>query len=891
MSSLGPCAGLEGGGSPDPRRVRPSALLFPLLILSLAGCDGATPEIDAGEPDDAGDCPALSCGDECVDPSSDPRHCGGCDVACGAGEVCADGACELSCPEGQDACDGGCHDLAASPAHCGACGVTCDAGEVCSEGACATSCAADLTDCSGACRDLATDRASCGACGVTCDAGEICADGACAPSCGAGLTVCDDACVDARSDRAHCGACDVACDAGEACLDGACGVLCPSGQLECGGRCVDPTADPSHCGACDVACDADERCDAGACAPRCATGTFCGGACVDLGSDPTHCGACGNVCPAGAVCDAGVCAASCGAGLTNCGGACVSLDHDPDHCGGCDSVCPGAAGASGLCMAGSCRAVCDPGFGDCNADLTADGCETSIATAPTDCGACGLSCSVSNGAAGCTSGGCVVATCDTGFGDCDGSYATGCEANVTSDLANCGGCGVVCGAGDLCVRGGCYPMGPTGETCADAIPLRAGFNVLRWSATTRDYVPATAPCASSQASAGGDVVASFTATVDGRVEIALEKNNSQRHVIMASAVCGDLTGASCASALSGTTLTLSAAVTAGATYYFYFVDTASGSEPLPSPMFVNVREIPRSCTPGVGGVNGGAVTRIATSIPSATTEHYVVSDAALGGQVFVGGTSVLYRVPKSGGAAEAAHTVGMFGSSQLGYGLALRGDDLFSVESTSTGSPTSGLVFRLSQSAGASYLVEDAATFPTPPADDLRATWLEGTTLYVATHEFTVGGTTEIWAIDVSGGLPAAATLARTVVGESDCSGLTGDAGFFYLACSDGDRVVRASRAGTDVQLVTGFYDLNSTVNALHADDLDGDGLADVLYVQYGDEAVGYVCSPRGDAFPDVLVNWSGGTAATSNYGLGFDPVNRVLWAFDDDTRELIRIE
>jgi len=52
--------------------------------------------------------------------------------------------------------------------------------------------------------------------------------------------------------------------------------------------------------------------------------------------------------------------------------------------------------------------------------------------------------------------------CPAGQTACPG----GCT-NLTSDLMNCGACGVVCGAGQPC-SGGC---GPTNETCATAIVL------------------------------------------------------------------------------------------------------------------------------------------------------------------------------------------------------------------------------------------------------------------------------------------------------------------------------------------------------------------------------------------------------------------------------------
>lgn len=56
----------------------------------------------------------------------------------------------------------------------------------------------------------------------------------------------------------------------------------------------------------------------------------------------------------------------------------------------------------------------------------------------------------------------------------------------------------------------------------------------------------------------------------------------------------------------------------------------------------------------------------------------------------------------------------------------------------------------------------------------------------------------------------------------------------------------------------------------------------------YGE--VNYVCSPGGTApfYVDALASFS---TSSSNYGLGFDRVNKVLWMFDDDTREFVKIQ
>ena len=53
--------------------------------------------------------PRIDCSGTCVDTTSDPRHCGGCGVACAAGDLCQAGACvtpEGSCTDGTLTCDG-----------------------------------------------------------------------------------------------------------------------------------------------------------------------------------------------------------------------------------------------------------------------------------------------------------------------------------------------------------------------------------------------------------------------------------------------------------------------------------------------------------------------------------------------------------------------------------------------------------------------------------------------------------------------------------------------------------------------------------------------------------------------------------------------------------------
>lgn len=112
----------------------------------------------------------------CVDPSSDPRHCGGCGIVCSGGQLCEGGAC--MCPSEQTLCGDGCVDTATSQDHCGSCGNACADGFVCSAGSCV--CPEGQTACDGVCIDTQGDALNCGACGERCSIGEGCSAGSCA---------------------------------------------------------------------------------------------------------------------------------------------------------------------------------------------------------------------------------------------------------------------------------------------------------------------------------------------------------------------------------------------------------------------------------------------------------------------------------------------------------------------------------------------------------------------------------------------------------------------------------------------------------------------------------------------------------------------------------------
>lgn len=318
------------------------------------------------------------------------------------------------------------------------------------------------------------------------------------------------------------------------------------------------------------------------------------------------------------------------------------------------------------------------------------------------------------------------------------------------------------------------------------------------------------------------------------------------------------------------------------------VDEFCGAE-VPPPTWTFSITTP-SCTPGMGGMVGTNVTRVATGIPS-ITEYYVAADSAPNGYVYVGGTTDLYRMPKAGGPTENVYSAAGITSTQLGYSVAIDGGKVFTLDTTTVA--TSPFLWRLTASGGLTWNSLGYGQYPTPAGASPYAMFPYKGRIYIVTNESTSSDMTEIWSVSASAvALPTQAVLEGTVA-VHDCDGITGDDHYFYLTCDDSDdHIVRVDRTTFQAELLTDVIPLSATKNELHAHDFDGDGTADALYVKSDDETVRYICGPAasGPFWQGVLVDF-GGTSTTSNYGLGFDPVANVLWAYDDDTRELIHIQ
>jgi hypothetical protein len=425
---------------------------------------------------------------------------------------CVEGGCGFTCLTNFGDCDGnpanGCEtSLLTTPTSCGRCGSTCalaNATAGCNAGACVIArCDAGFADCDGmaanGCEvDTRTDRGNCGACTRACslsNATAACVAGACAvATCAAGFADCDrmasNGCeVDTRVNTAHCGGCGAACSAvggTPACMAGACSIACAAGRGNCdlnatNGCEVATTADARNCGRCGNVCalaNAASTCAAGACAVGSCNAGFadCDGMAatgceVDVRTTVAHCGACGRTCApanATAACAAGVCGyTACNAGFADCDGnranGCeVNLNADPRHCGRCGNAC-NATGGTATCAMGLCGVTCAAGRGDCNLNA-ADGCEVDTTAAASHCGRCGNACDPANATPACAASACGYVACNVGFGDCDGNRANGCEVNVLSSNAHCGGCGRMCPSGQVCSAGACTVVCGAGLT-------------------------------------------------------------------------------------------------------------------------------------------------------------------------------------------------------------------------------------------------------------------------------------------------------------------------------------------------------------------------------------------------------------------------------------------
>ena len=324
-------------------------------------------------------------------------------------------------------------------------------------------------------------------------------------------------------------------------------------------------------------------------------------------SSVTQCGLSCTMCPAVAnaspICSSGSCDFACDTGFHRCNNACVS-NTDVDTCGTSCTPCPnGPANSTRTCNGTTCGFQCGGGFNACNGECVP----------PDFASACGSNCAL------CPATGTLDRPICSG-GTCGTACITSCSAacvDVLRDPMNCGTCGNPCSGAQVCTSGECRTACTTGPAFSGALPyvsiaspattyrllaedlngdgrvdlvdngVTTGLNVRYSNADGTFQAPVVINTSSIRPNAF--VLADVNA--DGRKDLIATRGSGTTPNVFVSLNTG--TGFGTVTGLSMSTFIPSMVlvadinndtrpdiiVPASATYFFYFVQTTSGTFP------------------------------------------------------------------------------------------------------------------------------------------------------------------------------------------------------------------------------------------------------------------------------------------------------------------------
>jgi len=305
---------------------------------------------------------------------------------------------------------------------------------------------------------------------------------------------------------------------------------------------------------------------------------------------------------------------------------------------------------------------------------------------------------------------------------------------------------------------------------------------------------------------------------------------------------------------------------------------------------------PPPCTPGQNGLAG--TTRTDVTVPS-SFGFGIRSIAADSGTSTTGWVyhvdpgDDLLRFQKDGSTDEdVLPLVSGLAAGDLNT-VMIDGDDIY--VSSDDLSCESECIQRISDDGGATFSLVDLGDFAATTAgdtnDDIRGMAVVGTTLYAITHD---SAETEVYSLDLTGTFPVVPTLEATIGTIEYCSGLAADDDFLYTACDDIDETGTEGIVRIDTTTFTAEVqelDLNFGTGSyadLAIQDPDGDGAAEVLWIQGDSGASFYACDPQ-SAIPVFGAPF--GTGADDDEGLAYDPQLNAIWQIEESSTTAYRFE